>query len=79
MKYSLKGHKGRNRHKKRIKRSGQARLVYVKNIHFVAYPVLREKQRRRNCSGFVAPCCSRREGNLSDVLGQMVVALLSFS
>ena len=29
MKYSWKGHKDRNRHKSRIKRSGQARLVYV--------------------------------------------------
>ena len=27
----LKGHKERNRHKKRIKRSGQARLVYVRH------------------------------------------------
>ena len=39
MKYSLKGHKDRNRHKNRIikkkkkKRSGLARLVYVKNIN----------------------------------------------
>ena len=32
MKYSWKGHKDRNRHKNRIKRSGQARLVYVKDI-----------------------------------------------
>ena len=31
MKYRLKGHKDRNRHENRIKRSGQARLVYVKN------------------------------------------------
>ena len=30
MKYSRKGHKDRNRHKNGIKRSGQARLVYVK-------------------------------------------------
>ena len=30
-KYSWKGHQERNRHKNRIKRSGQARLVYVKN------------------------------------------------
>ena len=29
MKYSLKGHKDRNRHKNRIKSSEQARLVYV--------------------------------------------------
>ena len=29
MKYCLKDHKDRNRHKNRIKRSGQARLVYV--------------------------------------------------
>ena len=29
----LKGHKDRNRHKNRIKRSGQARLIYVKNIN----------------------------------------------
>ena len=28
-----KGHKDRNRHKNRIKRSGQARLVYVKNTN----------------------------------------------
>ena len=31
MKYSRKDHKGRNRHKNRIKRSGLARLVYVKD------------------------------------------------
>ena len=30
MKYNRKGHKDRNRHKNRIERSGQARLVYVK-------------------------------------------------
>ena len=33
MEYSWKGHKYRNRHKNRITRSGQARLVYVKNIN----------------------------------------------
>ena len=33
MKYSRKGHKDRNRHKNGIKRSGQARLVYDKNIN----------------------------------------------
>ena len=33
MKYSWKGHKDRKRHKHRIKRSGQARLVYVININ----------------------------------------------
>ena len=33
MKYSWKGHKNRNRHKNRMKRSGQARLVYVKDIN----------------------------------------------
>ena len=33
MKYSLKGHKDRNRHKNKMKRSGQARLVYVKDIN----------------------------------------------
>ena len=32
MKYSWKGHKDRNRHKNRIKRSGHAWLAYVKNI-----------------------------------------------
>ena len=32
MKYSWKGLKDRNKHKNRIKRSGQARLVSVKNI-----------------------------------------------
>ena len=31
MKYSWKGRKDRNRHKNRIKRSGQARLVYVRH------------------------------------------------
>ena len=31
MKYSRKGHKDRKRHKNRIKRSGQARLVYVRH------------------------------------------------
>ena len=33
MKYCSKGHKDRNRHKNRIKRSGQARLVYVIDIN----------------------------------------------
>ena len=32
IKYGSKGHKETNGHKNRIKRSGQARLVYVKNI-----------------------------------------------
>ena len=32
-KYSWKGHKARNRHKNRIKTSGQARLFYVKNLN----------------------------------------------
>ena len=32
MKYSWKGHNDRNRQKNRIKRSGQAQLVYAKNI-----------------------------------------------
>ena len=38
MKYSSKGHKDRNRHKNRIKRSGQARLVDVKNINATSPP-----------------------------------------
>ena len=29
----LKGHKDRNRHKNRIKRRGQALLIYVKNMN----------------------------------------------
>ena len=33
MKNSWKGHKDISRHKNRIKRSGQARLVHVKNIN----------------------------------------------
>ena len=33
MKYSWKGHNDGNRHKNRIKRIGQARLVYVKDIN----------------------------------------------
>ena len=33
MKYSWKGHKDRNRHKSRMKRRGQARLVYIKDIN----------------------------------------------
>ena len=33
MKYSWKGYKDRTRYKNRIKRSGQARLVYVKDIN----------------------------------------------
>ena len=33
MKHSWKGHKDRNRHKNRIKRSGQAQLVYVEDIN----------------------------------------------
>ena len=32
MKSGWKGHEDRNRHKNKIKRSGQARLVYVENI-----------------------------------------------
>ena len=32
MKYGWKGHKDRNRHKNRIKRSGQGRLVYVYTV-----------------------------------------------
>ena len=32
MKHSCKGHKGRNRHKNRMETSGQAWLVYVKDI-----------------------------------------------
>ena len=39
-KYSGKGHKDRNRHKNRIKRSGQARLVYVRHK-----PQERERER----------------------------------
>ena len=38
MKYSWKGHKDRNRHKNRIKRSEQARLVYVKDITATSTP-----------------------------------------
>ena len=33
MKYRWKGNKDRNRHKNRIKRSGQAQLVYVKDVN----------------------------------------------
>ena len=33
MKYSGEGHENRSRHKNRIKRSGQAPLVYVKDIN----------------------------------------------
>ena len=33
MKYSWKGHKDRNRHKNRMKRSGQAGMIYVKRQH----------------------------------------------
>ena len=33
MKYSSKGHKDRNRHRNRVKRSGQARLLYVFDIN----------------------------------------------
>ena len=38
MKYSWKGHKDRNRHNNRIKRSGEARLVYIKNINHNIIP-----------------------------------------
>ena len=38
MKYSWKGYKDRNRHKIRIKRSGQARVVYVKDIKQPSLP-----------------------------------------
>ena len=33
MKHGWKGHKDRNRHKNKLERSEQARLVYVKNIN----------------------------------------------
>ena len=33
MKYKWKGHRDRNRHKNRVKRSGQPKLVYVKDIN----------------------------------------------
>ena len=38
MKYSWKGHKDRNRHKNRIKRSGQVRLLYVTDINCKSPP-----------------------------------------
>ena len=38
MKYSGKGRKDRNRHKNRIRRSEQARLVYVKDITATSTP-----------------------------------------
>ena len=33
IKYSRKGYNDRNRHKNKMKRSGQARLVYVKDVN----------------------------------------------
>ena len=51
MKYSWKGHKDRNRHKNRIKRSGQARIVYVKDIN-CNIPI------RLPTSGMGCLCCS---------------------
>ena len=41
MKYSWKGHKDRNRHKNRIKRSGQARLVYSVSSRYKQRAALR--------------------------------------
>ena len=42
MKYSWKGHNDRNQHMNKIKRSGQARLVYVKDIsHNIPTTVIR--------------------------------------
>ena len=39
MKCSRKGHKNRNRHTNRKKKSGQARLVYVENITVISHHV----------------------------------------
>ena len=46
MKYSWQGHKDRKRYKNRIRRSGQARLVYVKNINLNT-PTMKKKERNR--------------------------------
>ena len=51
MKYSWTGHKNTNRHKSRIKRSGQTRLVYVVDVNRNAqtqYNTVKLSQRRSN-------------------------------
>ena len=50
MKYSRKGHKDRNRHKNRIKRSGKTRLVYVKNTNH-SIPTMRRCARGNGIEG----------------------------
>ena len=45
MKYSLKGHKVRNRHKNRIKRSGQAQSVYARYKNHNAHHMTVSPQR----------------------------------
>ena len=57
MKYSSKGHKDRNRHKKRMKRSGQAQLVSVKIIVEYSPPEIlqpRESVRRWEKAGMIS-------------------------
>ena len=46
MKYRQKGHKDRNRHKNRIKRSGQAQLVYVKDMLWSLFIFRRHSTRK---------------------------------
>ena len=55
IKYSWKGHKHRNRHKNRIKRSGQAWLVYVENITATSPP--REGERGRKNQTYIEWVC----------------------
>ena len=57
MKYSSKGHKDRNRHKNRMKRSGQALLVSVKIIVEYSPPEIlqpRESVRRWEKAGMIS-------------------------
>ena len=51
MKYSGKGHIDRSRHKNRIERSGQAWLVYVKDIYIATSPPC------EGDPGGTIPCC----------------------
>ena len=68
-KYSWKGHNDRHRHKNRIKRSGQARLVYAKHIN-CNIPTTWRFAHEDKCSGIkhasvtVPTCLKEFPGNI---------------
>ena len=76
MKHSWKGHKDRNRHKNRIKkRSGQARLIYVKNINRNIPTTWRWAlvELKRSCSlGSVSKPFNRKQPMLANVMMVMM-------